>query len=209
MTIHMSGTELTWQSFTWAFKTLRQSNWHPLTWLSHMLDCQLFGLNAGYHHLVNVLLHAVNSVLLYVVLRSMTGAVWRSGMVAALFALHPLHVESVAWVSERKDVLSTLFFMLTLWAYARHVAQPHWRRYALVCLSLALGLLAKPMLVTLPFLLLLLDYWPLGRIHMVGRVDSIAPQGRSATKEEETVAGMATGSSWKRPPSSLWLLPPF
>jgi tetratricopeptide (TPR) repeat protein len=155
---------LSWEGVGWAFRTLWASNWHPLTWLSHMLDCELFGLEAGYHHLVNVLLHILNSLLLYVVLRGMTGAVWRSGMVAALFALHPLHVESVAWVAERKDVLSTLFLMLTLWAYGRYAVRPHWARYGAVFVLLALGLTAKPMLVTVPLLLLLLDVWPLGRL---------------------------------------------
>jgi len=148
----------------WAFTTLWASNWHPLTWLSHMLDCELFGLNAGYHHLVSVFLHILNSLLLYVILRRMTKRAWRSGMVAALFALHPLHVESVAWISERKDVLSTLFFMLTLWAYGRYAERPSSRRYVPVFGFLALGLMAKPMLVTVPFVLLLLDYWPLRRL---------------------------------------------
>ena len=155
---------LTWDGVTWAFTTMDESNWHPLTWLSHMLDCQLFGLNAGFHHLVNVLLHILNSVLLYLLLKSMTDAPWRSAMVAALFALHPLHVESVAWVSERKDVLSTLFFILTLWAYGQYAAHPSLPRYGLVFGCLALGLMAKTMLVTVPFVLLLLDYWPLERL---------------------------------------------
>jgi len=159
---------LTGKGFGWALTTTRTGNWHPVTWLSHMLDCELFGLTAGYHHLVNVFLHILNSALLYIVLRCMTGAVWRSAMVAALFALHPLHVESVAWVSERKDVLSTLFFMLTLWAYGRYAASPSWMRYGWVLGFLAWGLMAKPMLVTLPFVLLLLDFWPLGRFQPGG-----------------------------------------
>ncbi len=154
---------LTGKGCGWALTTTRTGNWHPVTWLSHMLDCELFGLTAGYHHLVNVFLHILNSVLLYLVLRCMTGEVWRSAMVAAMFALHPLHVESVAWISERKDVLSTLFFMLTLWAYGRYASSPSWIRYGLVLGFLAWGLMAKPMLVTLPFVLLLLDFWPLGR----------------------------------------------
>ena len=157
---------LSWEGVGWAFTTLWASNWHPLTWLSHMLDCELFGLNAGVHHLGNVLLHILNSMLLCLVLRNMTGAVWRSAMVAALFALHPLHVESVAWVAERKDVLSTLFFMLTLGAYARYADRPSRTRYGLVFVFLALGLMAKPMLVTVPFVLLLLDYWPLERFRL-------------------------------------------
>ncbi len=155
---------LTWGGFLWAFANTTASNWHPLTWLSHMLDVQLFGANAGAHHVVNVVLHIASAVLLLLVLRRMTGALGRSAFVAALFALHPLHVESVAWVAERKDVLSGLFWMLTLWAYARYVERPRAGRYALVALFLALGLMAKPVLVTLPFVLLLLDYWPLNRL---------------------------------------------
>ena len=133
--------------------------------LSHMLDCQLFGVaeGAGWHHMVNLALHAANTVLLFIALRRMTGAFWRSALVAALFGLHPLHVESVAWVSERKDVLSTLFFMLTLLAYHHYVQRPTILRYAAVFVLLALGLMSKPMLVTVPLVLLLLDYWPLGR----------------------------------------------
>jgi Flp pilus assembly protein TadD len=159
---------LTAQSTVWAFTTMWAGNWHPLTWLSHMLDCELFGLRAGHHHLVNVFFHILNALLLYLVLKGMTGAVWRSAMVAALFALHPLHAESVAWVSERKDVLSTLFFLLTLWAYGRYAGCPSLARYVPVFVFLALGLAAKPMLVTVPFVLLLLDYWPLGRLRFPG-----------------------------------------
>lgn len=157
---------LTLSSVLWAFKTTVMSNWHPLTWLSHMLDCQLFGLNPGGHHLTNLLFHAANSILLFVLLKKMTGALWRSAVVAALFAVHPLHVESVAWVAERKDLLSTFFFLLTLLAYVRYTRRPDWKRYAAVFLLFALGLMAKPMLVTLPFVLLLLDYWPLERINI-------------------------------------------
>jgi tetratricopeptide (TPR) repeat protein len=167
---------LTQEGFLWAFRSIRENNWHPLTWLSHMVDVHLFGLNAGAHHVVNLLLHILNSLLLYRVLRGMTGAVWRSGMVAALFALHPLHVESVAWVSERKDVLSTLFFMLTLWAYGRYATRPSWFRYVPVFLLLGLGLMAKPMLVTLPFVLLLLDFWPLERFHPWKRMTAAATE---------------------------------
>ncbi|MDX6692699.1 MAG: protein O-mannosyl-transferase [Blastocatellia bacterium] len=156
---------LTARGFAWAFTTFNAANWHPLTWLSHMLDVQLFGLNAGSHLYTNLFLHILNALLLFGLLRRMTGHVWRSAMVAALFALHPLRVESVAWVSERKDVLSTLFWMLALWAYARYTEQPKsLGRYLLVVVALALGLMAKPMLVTLPFVLLLLDYWPLNRL---------------------------------------------
>ncbi|KKK68778.1 hypothetical protein LCGC14_2940630, partial [marine sediment metagenome] len=161
---------MTRESIVWAFTRSHSSNWHPLTWLSHMLDCQLFGLNAGRHHLTNVLLHIINTLLLFGVLKKMTGAVWRSAFVAAVFALHPLHVESVAWISERKDVLSSLFWMLTMMAYLGYVKRPTTTRYLLTLLSFAAGLMAKPMLVTLPFVLLLLDYWPLGRFQLGGAV---------------------------------------
>jgi cytochrome c-type biogenesis protein CcmH/NrfG len=154
---------LTMENVRWAFTAAYQSNWHPLTWLSHQLDCQLFGLAPRGHHLVNVLLHTLNSLLVGLVLWRFTGAGGRSVLVAALFALHPLHVESVAWVAERKDVLSSLFWLLTLLAYGSYVTRPGLGRYLLVLGALALGLLAKPMLVTLPCVLLLLDYWPLGR----------------------------------------------
>ncbi len=154
---------LTVSGVVWAFTACRAANWHPLTWLSHALDCQLFGMNAGAHHAVNVLLHVANTLLLFWVLRRMTGATWRSACVAALFGVHPLHVESVAWIAERKDVLSGLFWMLALWGYVRYVEQPTRRRYAVVVGCYAMGLMAKPMVATLPFVLLLLDYWPLGR----------------------------------------------
>jgi len=153
----------TWSGFRWAFTTTKLANWHPLTWVSHMLDCRLFGPNAGPHHLVNLLFHLLNTVLLFLVLRRMTGGFWPSAFVAAVFALHPLHVESVAWISERKDVLSTLFWLLAMAGYLAYVKRPSVPRYLLVAAPLALGLMAKPMLVTLPFVLLLLDYWPLGR----------------------------------------------
>ena len=147
----------------WAFTHVHSQNWHPLTTITHMLDCQLHGLNAGWHHFTNVLLHAIAVVLLFVALQRMTGALWRSAFVAAVFAVHPLHVESVAWIAERKDVLSALFFMLTLLAYLRYTRAPSIGRYLTVAIVFALGLMSKPMLVTLPFVLLLLDYWPLGR----------------------------------------------
>lgn len=146
-----------------AFAHTHARNWHPLTTLSHMLDCQLFGLKAGGHHFTNVLFHTVSVVLLFLLLRQMTGAFWQSAFVAALFAVHPLHVESVAWVSERKDVLSGVFFMLTLWAYTRYVQARSMGRYLTVALFFVLGLMSKPMLVTVPCVLLLLDYWPLNR----------------------------------------------
>jgi len=180
---------LTWEGFRWALTYGSIGHWHPLTWLSHMLDCQLYGLQAGGHHLTNILLHTATVVLLFLVLRRMTGFLWRSAFVAAVFAIHPLRVESVAWVAERKDVLSAFFFMLTLTAYVRYarcVTGDKWQVtrtaasdsapgpscvtchpslfYCLVLLFFALGLLSKNMLVTMPFVLLLLDYWPLNRL---------------------------------------------
>jgi tetratricopeptide (TPR) repeat protein len=221
---HVQGG-LAWENIVWAFRTGHASNWHPLTWLSHMLDCQLFGNRVGVFHVENVLFHAANALLLFLLLRRMTGALWRSAFVAALFALHPLHVESVAWISERKDMLSTLFFLLTLWAYCRYAeagggksegrgpkaeggpksevrspksgsrtrhrvagiqnsafsiqypassipAPASWPAYALCLAFFALGLMSKPMLVTLPFVLLLLDYWPLRRFAFAARQQS-------------------------------------
>ena len=155
---------LTWEGVRWAFTTGYEGNWHPLTWLSYMLDTQFFGLSAGPHLLANLVLHILNTLLLFGLLHKMTGALGRSAFVAALFAVHPLHVESVAWVSERKDVLSTLFLLATLWAYVDYTRQPGRIRYLTVLLTFALGLMAKPMLVTLPFVVLLLDYWPLRRV---------------------------------------------
>jgi protein O-mannosyl-transferase len=167
---------ITLEGIRWAFSTNdlsalsatgtqdRMGNWHPLTWLSHMLDCQLFGVNPGAHHWVNVVIHVCNSLLLLWVLYRYTNALARSAIVAALFAVHPLHVESVAWVAERKDVLSTLFWFLTMWAYLRYVETRSGVPYAFALLFFALGLMSKPMLITLPFVLLLLDYWPLRRV---------------------------------------------
>ena len=160
---------VTGKEIAWAITTCHSDNWHPLTWLSHMLDCQFYHLKPGGHHLTNVLLHSAAAVLLFLALQRMTAALWPSAWVAAIFAIHPLRVESVAWVAERKDVLSGLFFMLALWSYARYVERPaSWGRYFLVVASFALGLTAKPMLVTLPLVLLLLDYWPLRRGRGVG-----------------------------------------
>jgi tetratricopeptide (TPR) repeat protein len=152
----------------WAFTTTTASNWHPVTWLSHMLDVQLFGLDAGKHHLVSLLLHAANTALLFLLLAQMTGAVWRSAFAAALFALHPLHVESFAWIAERKDVLSTLLWLATTAAWVRFVRSKTAGRYATVVVLYAIGLMAKPMLVSLPFTLILLDVWPLGRLVLRG-----------------------------------------
>jgi tetratricopeptide (TPR) repeat protein len=159
---------LTAEGLRWAFTTSHADNWHPLTWLSHMLDCELFGLQPGPHLLVNASLHAINALLLFLALRLLTGSFWPSLLAALLFALHPLRVESVAWASERKDLLSGLFFMLALLAYGFYTRKPQAVRYILLFLCMALGLMAKPMLVTLPFVLLLLDLWPLGRWKLPG-----------------------------------------
>jgi len=173
---------ITWWGLTWSFVDAHASNWHPLTWLSHMLDCQVYGLSAGGHHATNVLLHAANCVLLFLLLRSFTGHIWRNAFIAFVFAWHPLRVESVAWIAERKDVLSGFFFMLTLLAYAKYVAAQKFSKnqtcrtgaassrftsswwYGLTIMIFAMGLLAKPMLVTVPIVLLLLDFWPLNRL---------------------------------------------
>jgi len=164
------------EGFRWAFTTFDAANWHPLTWLSHMLDVQLFGLAPGGHHVTSVLIHALSAALLFRALWGMTGAVGRSAAVAALFSLHPLRVESVVWIAERKDVLSGLFFMLTLLAYLRWARLPRPGRYLAAVAAFALGLLSKPMLVTLPFVLLLLDFWPLGRLRLPARSRGGAPQ---------------------------------
>jgi len=155
---------LTRDSIIWAFKTSYAGNWHPLTWLSHMLDCHLFGLDPKRHHLTNVFLHIANTLLLLFILLRMTGAFWQSAFVAALFALHPLHVESVAWAAERKDVLSALFWMLSMWAYVRYTERPGIIWYLTALLLFIFGLMSKPMVITLPFVLLLMDYWPLRRL---------------------------------------------
>lgn len=154
---------VTLEGIRWAFTSGHAANWHPVTWISHMLDVQFFGLDPRFHHFTNLFLHLINTQLLFLVLHRMTKTIWRSAFVAAIFALHPLHVESVAWVAERKDVLSAFFWMLTLYAYALYVENRGLKRYLAVIGSFALGLMAKPMLVTLPFVLLLLDFWPLRR----------------------------------------------
>src|SRR5205823_6613524 len=154
---------LTLHGIVWAFAHTHARNWHPLTTLSHMLDCQIFDLKPGGHHFTNVLLHTLAVLLLFFALRKVTGTVWRSAFVAAVFAIHPLHVESVAWVAERKDVLSAVFFMLTLAAYTSYVRQPSLGRYLMVSVFFACGLMSKSMLVSVPVVLLLLDYWPLAR----------------------------------------------
>jgi hypothetical protein len=155
---------MTWSTFQWAWTTFEQANWHPVTWLSHALDCQLFGLNAAGHHLMNAALHAVNVALLFLLLVAATEKSGRSLLVATLFAVHPLNVESVAWAAERKNVLCMLFFLLTLGAYGWYLRKPCARRYALIAVLFALGLASKPMVITLPFVFLLLDFWPLQRV---------------------------------------------
>ena len=156
------------EGIKWAFTTFHSANWHPLTWISHMLDCELYGLNPTGHHWTNIEFHVANTVLLFFILFNMTGALWQSAFVAALFALHPLHVESVAWISERKDVLSTFFGLLSIVAYCRYVKRSSAKYYLMVLILFCLGLMAKPMLVTMPLILLLLDYWPLKRFQLHG-----------------------------------------
>jgi Tfp pilus assembly protein PilF len=176
----------------WALTSSYAANWHPVTWISHMLDVQLFGLNPMGHHIVNVLLHAVTMLLLFVVLFRMTGAIGRSAAVAGLFGLHPIHVESVAWVAERKDVLSALFWVLTMWTYVAYVRQPRVSRYIWIVVTFALGLMAKPMVVTLPFALLLLDVWPLRRIDLHAGWWTAA---RSLLLEKAPLFALSIGSS--------------
>src|SRR5688572_3664752 len=156
---------LSTEGVAWAFQSL-DFNWHPMTWLTHMADVEMFGLNAGAHLLVNAAFHAINTILLLIILSRATGSVWRSGIVAALFAIHPLHVESVAWISERKDVLSTLFMMLTILFYLRFLEGRSKAAYTAMTIAFILGLMSKGMLVTLPFVLLLIDYWPLQRFKL-------------------------------------------
>lgn len=191
---------LMWGNVKQAFVGAAIGNWHPLTWVSHMADCELFGLKAGGHHLMSLLLHLANTVLLFFVWKRMTGAVWRSGFVAALFALHPLHVESVAWIAERKDVLSTFFGLLAIWAYVCYAEfkgagarSPSSKSkvgicYAVALLFFSLSLMSKGMLVTFPFLLLLLDYWPLGRVP------------NSSTRDTKPGAGRFSVLIWEKVP---------
>ena len=178
---------LTAHGVIWAFTRGHANNWHPLTWLTHILDYQIYGRNAGGHHFTNVLLHTIAVLLLFLVFAEMTGALWRSAFVAALFAIHPLHVESVAWIAERKDVLSGVFFMLTLGAYVRYVRRRTVWRYATMWVLFACGLMSKPMLVTLPLVLLLLDYWPLGRLAELGL--------RREQEENRSIGEPVSGSS--------------
>jgi len=167
---------ITAKTIAWAFSFENSTYWHPLTWLSHMLGFQIFGFKPGMHHLINLFFHIANTLLLFFVLKKMTGAFWQSAFVAGLFALHPLNVESVAWVTERKNVLSTFFWMLTMLAYVCYTARPGVLRYLAVFAALALGLMAKPMLVTMPFVLLLLDYWPLERFRLSPHASNVSPE---------------------------------
>lgn len=202
-------------SAKWAFTAFHSANWHPLTWISHMLDVQFFGLNAGAHHATNVVIHLINTILAYFAFRKLTGDDVKSLFVAAIFAIHPAHVESVAWVSERKDVLSTLFWLLTMIAYAAYVSKPdeeaepsdefafvRSRQYWLVVLLFALGLLSKPMVVTLPFVLLLLDAWPLGRIGSVRDlkpllIEKVPMFALSAASSYVTVLAQRSGGAFE------------
>jgi len=169
---------LTWKTVAWAFTTNTEANWHPLTWLSHALDCHLFGLSPVGPHSVNVLLHAANAALIFLLFESATGFRWRSLMLAGLFALHPINVESVAWAAERKNVLSMLLFLLAFYSYVWYTREPGPRRYAAVAALYALALMAKPQVITFPFLLLLFDYWPLGRIGFPGKARSAGRGGK-------------------------------
>ncbi len=181
---------LTFSSIKWAFTTLTAEFWHPLTWISLMTDSQLFGNRPGGYHLTNLLFHIFNTLLLFFFLKKAAGKLWSSAFVAALFALHPLHVESVAWIAQRKDVLSTFFWLLTLWCYAHYVERPTRLRYACVLVFFIFGLMAKPMLLTLPFVLLLLDYWPLGRWQHDGAWRSLARNGWTCAREKLPLFGI-------------------
>jgi protein O-mannosyl-transferase len=177
---------ITAQGLEWALTSRDTGNWIPLTWVSHMLDCQFFGQDSSWHHLHNVLLHALAAVMLCIFLQRATSTRWRSALAAFLFALHPLHVQSVAWVAERKDVLNACFWFLTLWLYVRYAERPSTGRYLAVALGFCLGAMAKPMMVTLPFVLLLLDYWPLARL---------GQRGRKAIWEKLPLLGLASAAA--------------
>ncbi len=183
---------LTLDGVAWAFTAFHAGNWHPVTWLSHMLDVELFGLVPGRHHLVNAVLHGAATLLLFGWLRAATGRTWPSALASALFAVHPLHVESVAWISERKDVLAAVFWFLATWAWVRHVRRPGAARYAAVVVAFALGLMSKPMVVTLPIALLLLDAWPLGRISAAA---PLRPQVLALLREKAPLLAMSLASA--------------
>lgn len=187
---------LSWHNIAWAFTATLEANWHPLAWISHMADVQFFGTNPRGHHAVSVLLHALNVVLLFFVLSKATGSLLRSALVAALFAVHPLNVECVAWVAERKSLLSMLFLLLALLAYGWYASKRNWRRYALMLLLFALGLAAKPMVVTLPVLLLLWDFWPLQRMGSASDAVSDRPTAFRLAAEKIPLFALAAASSW-------------
>src|SRR5271165_6904679 len=179
---------LAWATVEWALTATAAQNWHPLTWLSHALDCQIYGPNPAGHHFTNIFLHTLNAVLLFLLLLRVTASKGRSLLVAALFAIHPLNVESVAWIAERKNVLSTLFFLLTLGAYGWYARKPDIKRYLAVASLFVLGLAAKPMVITLPFVLLLIDFWPLQRIQGWDQPLSPAVKGRNRKARSKDVA---------------------
>ena len=196
---------VTLAGLAWAFTTFHVANWHPLTWISHMIDCQLFGTNAGRHLLVNALIHVANTLLIFYFLFRTTHARWPSALVAALFALHPFHVESVAWASERKDTLSTFFGLLSLIAYVRYAEAPSISRYAWVAIMLTLGLLAKPMLVTWPLVMLLLDYWPLRRLQSLDASDRIvSTQSEVCSREVAAVRARSGVHDYHIPRAISW-----
>ncbi|MCD4747807.1 MAG: tetratricopeptide repeat protein [Thermoanaerobaculales bacterium] len=200
---------LTARGSAWAFGLSNRGGtyWHPLTWLSHMLDCELYGVRPGPHHVTNLLLHTANTLLLFLVFSAMTGSPWRSALVAAFFALHPVNVESVAWVASRKNLLSTLFLLLTLAAYVAYSARPNIRRYLVVFTTFVVGLLAKPMLVTIPFILLLLDFWPLRRMETSLRTEDQPPDNPTPVRrliwEKIPLLAISMGSIL----ISTWTLP--
>jgi len=187
---------LTAKNAGWAFTTFDQGNWHPLTWLSHMLDVQLYGLQPAGHHATSILLHALNAILLFLLLAAATRMPWRSLLVAALFALHPINVETVAWVAERKSLLCMFFSLVTVGLYGWYARAPHWRRYLAVVFAFALALMSKPMAVTLPVVLLLVDFWPLGRMDFSDRSTPALPRLWTLTLEMLPLFAMSLASSW-------------
>ena len=195
---------VSWKTVAWSLTSTQQSNWHPLTWLSHALDCQLYGLNPAGHHFTSLFIHALNVLLLFLLLQKVTGSRWRSLLLPGVFALHPLNVESVAWIAERKNVLSTFFFFSALGAYGWYALKPSIKRYLIVATLFALGLTAKPMVITLPFVLLLLDFWPLQRVQNSGR--SSLPLGGKSRKQQTNRDSFAPPLTFPAVPASRLLL---
>ena len=195
---------VSWKTVSWSLTSTQQSNWHPLTWLSHALDCQLYGMNPAGHHFTSLFIHTLNVLLLFLLLLKVTGCRWRSLLVAALFAVHPLNVESVAWVAERKNVLSTFFFFFALGAYGWYALKPGIKRYLVVAALFVLGLAAKPMVITLPFILLLLDFWPLQRVQNWRR--SSLPLAGKSGKQQTKRESFATPLTFPALPLSRLLL---